>query len=185
MISIDDLRLNSIQCTKLLPVEICHENPWFSVKKRGTYYTVESFSTQTIILSTLEDSSIIMVRQKRPVIDDITLELPAGAVNKGESPVIGARREFFEETGIFIDDITRFKPLLPIANSPNRNPYLLYIFNVNVKQDEFEARTVHDDEISAVEVYKYREIIDKIISGEIYITVPIAIIGRYLFGRIA
>ncbi|MEI6056113.1 MAG: NUDIX hydrolase [Lentisphaerota bacterium] len=182
MPKIDDQRLVSPQCLTLNPVETFHKNPWFSVIKRGKYYTVES-TQQTIILPTLENASVIMVKQLRPVINDFTLELPAGAINKNEDPVLGARRELSEETGIHIEDINRFKPLPPISNSPNRNPCLLYIFHIDIMQSEFDLRKSHDHEISSVELYSYLEIIEKLTSGEIYVSVPMAIIGRYLLKR--
>lgn len=70
---------------KLGPVFLAHENPWFKVMSRGTYYTIEYERPQVVILPILGGDSIVMVRVKRPLIDDCPLELPAGDSDEGES----------------------------------------------------------------------------------------------------
>ncbi|HZW82088.1 MAG TPA: NUDIX hydrolase [Candidatus Deferrimicrobium sp.] len=47
----------------------------------------------------LKDDSILLVRQYRYPIDQITLEIPAGKLDKGEAPLACAERELREETG--------------------------------------------------------------------------------------
>lgn len=46
-----------------------------------------------------EDGRLIMVRQFRPAVGCKTLELPAGAIDAGETAKAAARRELLEETG--------------------------------------------------------------------------------------
>jgi len=93
MPEIDDPRLFTPQCSSLTPVETVHENPWFTVRNRGGYFTTEYEFPQVVILPVVESHSIVMVRVKRPVINDVSLELPAGSVNENESPVHGAARK--------------------------------------------------------------------------------------------
>jgi ADP-ribose pyrophosphatase len=52
-----------------------------------------------LIVPILSKRRIIMLRQLRPVINSYIYELPAGTLNKGESPKACARREIIEETG--------------------------------------------------------------------------------------
>jgi ADP-ribose pyrophosphatase len=47
----------------------------------------------------LKDDNILLVRQYRYPIDQITLEIPAGKLDKGETPLVCAERELREETG--------------------------------------------------------------------------------------
>jgi ADP-ribose pyrophosphatase len=47
----------------------------------------------------LKDDNILLVRQYRYPIDQITLEIPAGKLDKGEAPLVCAERELREETG--------------------------------------------------------------------------------------
>ncbi len=51
------------------------------------------------ILPLTPGGSIITVRQYRPILERVTLELPAGLLDEGLDPSDGARRELIEETG--------------------------------------------------------------------------------------
>jgi ADP-ribose pyrophosphatase len=46
------------------------------------------------------DGRVTLVRQERPAVGGAVLELPAGGVEEGESPLESARRELREETGL-------------------------------------------------------------------------------------
>lgn len=52
-----------------------------------------------LIVPFISDKEIILLKQFRPVIEDYLYELPAGTLEKGESPLSCARREIREETG--------------------------------------------------------------------------------------
>lgn len=62
------------------------------------YYAVETDDYVCIVAIT-QDRRILLVRQYRPVVESSMLELPAGHVEKGETPEAAARRELLEETG--------------------------------------------------------------------------------------
>jgi 8-oxo-dGTP pyrophosphatase MutT (NUDIX family) len=162
------------------PVFIAHKNPWFKVMSRGSFYTVEYDRPQVVVLPVLEDTSVVMVRVQRPLIDDAPLELPAGDSNDNETPVMAAMRELVEETGIHIKNPSRFRPELPISELPGRIPVLLSIFRVDVSRSEFDNRGPHDGEIVSVEAIPYSEIVKKLIEGQIYLSSPMAILSRLL-----
>lgn len=182
-IKIDDPRLTSPQCTSLAPVETVHENQWFTVKNRGGFFTTEYQHPQVIVLPIVDNHSIVMVRVKRPVIVDTPLELPAGSAKENEKPVQAAARELAEETGIEIHDHKRFEMLPPISGTPNRNPNLLHIFKIHLSTQEFNNRNKHDREIESVALLDFEKAYSLLISGEIYVAVPIAVITRYLLSR--
>lgn len=175
-----DLRLTEAVCPTLTPVKVLHENPWFTVRQRGAYFTAEYLMPQVIVLPVVEHRAFVMVRVKRPVLDDITLELPAGGAEEGEAAEVSAVRELKEETGIEIRDPSRMIPMPPIAISPNRMPMLVYVFRVDLTRDEFEHRKHHDDEIESVELVSISKAIQQITSGGIYVAGITAIISTYL-----
>lgn len=175
-----DRRLTEIACPGLQPVEEVHRNDWFTVRKRGGYFTIEYHLPQVVVLPVVDAQAIVMVRAKRPVLDDLTLELPAGCSEKDESPVAGAARELAEETGIAIDDLSRFVPMPPLGASPNRMPNLLYVFRVDLARREWDARRSHDDEVDSVELVPIADVVRLLTSGGIYVAVPIAVISTYL-----
>ena len=177
-----DARLAAIACPGLQPVELMHENPWFAVRNRGGYFTLEYHLPQVIVLPIVERRAVVMVRAKRPVLDDCTLELPAGCAEKGEDPATGCARELAEETGIAVDP-KRLMPMPPLAASPNRMPGLVYAFRVDLAQEEFDRRGPHDEEIERVELFALDEATRMIARGAIYVAIPVAMIGTYLLTR--
>jgi len=145
----DEPRLFGPQCPDLTPVATVHENPWFTVKNRGGFYTTEPHAPQVYVLAIVNNSHIVMVRVRRPVVGDSPLELPAGGVEESDKSLAhAAARELQEETGIGITDFNRLQPLQPIAGSPGRNPMLLAGFIVHLTLDEFEALEQTDVRIS-------------------------------------
>jgi len=180
MPSTNDPRLTTAQCHDLKPVVTVHENPWFTVLRRGDFYTTEYSAADVIILPIVDQRALVMVRVKRPVIADVTLELPAGSTQEDESPLQAAARELREETGIDIADFKRFTPLPPVAGSPNRNPNLLNIFAVNITIEEYERKKSHDDEVVAVGLFTLEEVSRLLCNGDIYVAVPVAVISRYI-----
>ena len=51
-------------------------------------------------LAVTRDSRVPLVRQFRPVLQRVTLELPTGLIEEDEDPGVGALRELVEETGL-------------------------------------------------------------------------------------
>ena len=144
---------------------------------------MEYHQPQVVILPVVDNHFIVMVRVKRPVIADNVLELPAGGVKENEAPLEAVAREFHEETGVKIDLLDRFQMLPSIAISPNRYPVLPWIYQVCISRQEFDTRDPHDDEIVSVECFTFKEVKEKIIQGEIYVSLPLAIVSRFLFSQ--
>lgn len=67
------------------------------------------------VLPLHEDGTVTLIRQLRPAIDSMTVEIPAGRLEPGESPELCGRRELLEETGI---SAGRLEPLGRIYTSP-------------------------------------------------------------------
>lgn len=80
--------------------------PWFFIEEelfhgKLWYRVVES--NAVCVLAMTVDKKIILVRQFRPVINEYTLELPAGHIEDCEDVITCARRELYEETGYTCD----------------------------------------------------------------------------------
>ncbi len=178
-----DKRLTSVACPDLSPVTTLHENEWFAVRNRGGYYTTEFHLPQVIVLPIVDGAGIVMIRVRRPVIGDTTLELPAGAIERGEAPLEGAAREFAEETGIAVPQ-ARFKAMPPMSTSPNRMPNLVYVFRVDLASEEFAQRKPHDDEVESVHCVPFDAVVQLISGGGIYVALPVAVIANYLLSRV-
>ena len=180
----DRTEMPKILCPGLKPVKEAYRNKWFKVMDRGSYFTLEYDRPQVVILPVVENKNIIMVRVKRPIIDDNPLELPAGDSLPGEHPLEAARRELMEEVGIHIESLSRFKPVIPISEMPGRIPVLLSIFEVHISMAEFIGRKSFDcEEIASLELLPFKDIVEKIKNGEIYLSAPMAILSRFIFSN--
>jgi ADP-ribose pyrophosphatase len=79
-------------------------SPWFElVAKRVEGYADPHYSIRApdyvTVVPVTERGRLLLVRQFRPAVDTMTLELPSGHVEPGETPLEAARRELLEETG--------------------------------------------------------------------------------------
>jgi ADP-ribose pyrophosphatase len=80
--------------------------PWFQLVAKtlrdgqasAPHYCVAT-DDYVVIVALTPDGRLPMVRQYRPAVEKVTLELPAGHVSRGENPADAARRELEEETG--------------------------------------------------------------------------------------
>jgi 8-oxo-dGTP pyrophosphatase MutT (NUDIX family) len=67
-------------------------------KKEHDFYVLESTDWVNVIALTRQQE-VILVRQYRHGIRQVTLEIPGGLVEQGDSPAETATRELLEETG--------------------------------------------------------------------------------------
>jgi len=158
---------------------LLHENPWFAVRNRDGYFTIEHHLAQVVVLALVENRAVVMVRVKRPVVGDVTLELPAGSAERRETPAQGAARELAEETGIRAS-VQRLVPMAKLAVMPNRTPDRVHVFRVNLSRAEYELRGAHDAEVEGVELVPLSDVPRRVASGAIYLALPVAVLGMHL-----
>ncbi len=77
------------------------------------------------VIAINEKDEIILVNQYRPAVKDHILEIPAGLVEEGEDPEVGARRELEEETGYKAGKLTK---LYEYYTSPGISCSKMYIY---------------------------------------------------------
>ena len=51
------------------------------------------------VIALTRDEHVVLVRQYRPGIDSVCIEIPGGMVDEGEEPLVAAQRELLEESG--------------------------------------------------------------------------------------
>lgn len=69
--------------------------------------------------------------------------LPCGYVDYSETTLQAAQRELYEETGIYIEDLTRFK-LTEIVDDPERDELQNITFHYDVETSEDYYHVVYD-----------------------------------------
>ena len=90
----------------MIEFDVIFKTPFFEVEaskspfnEKGSYYRISSLPS-VIICMVSESNEIILINQYRPNLNCNTLEFPAGYIEKDESPIVAARREVLEETGM-------------------------------------------------------------------------------------
>ena len=95
-----------------------------------------------------EENRIIMEKQFRYALNDYLLEIPAGKLDKGEDPLVCAKRELEEETGIIASE---WISLGTIATSPGFCNEVIHLFVAK----GLSKGEIHWDEDEYVEVERY------------------------------
>lgn len=121
------------------------ENP--KSRKQSKFIVLDSQDWVNIIPITKENK-IVLVKQYRHGIDQITLEIPGGLIDKGENPLDAAMRECKEETGYWSDE----KPIFLGKVRPNpaflTNTCYTYLWN-NVEK-KFEPKFDLNEDVEIV-----------------------------------
>lgn len=121
-----------------------------------------------------EEGRIIYVRQYRHSARAMTLEIPAGTIEKGEDPYDCAMREIQEETSYKCNDM---KLLFTMYSAIGFCTEKLYIYLCeNLEKGEFH---MDDDEFITIERYTPEESVEMIYNGKICDSKTIAAVFAY------
>jgi len=86
---------------------------------------VFEFQTWVAVLALTKNQEVLLIRQYRHGVQNVIWELPGGVVDKGESPLEGARRELLEEMGYATDKMIEVGKSFPNPATPTN---LIYAF---------------------------------------------------------
>lgn len=109
-----------------------------------------------------EDGSVILVRQHRVAVGRVTLEVPAGKLDgPGEDPLVCARRELSEETGM---TAKHWEKLTCMETTPGFCNERIHLYLAT----GLEQGATHPDadEFVATERMPLREAVDRVMAGE-------------------
>jgi ADP-ribose pyrophosphatase len=132
-------------------------------KKTSNFVVLDSPLWVNIIPIT-KDGNVVFVEQYRHGVDDITLEIPGGLIEKGEDPRIAGQRECREETGFISDqDAILLGESLPNPAFMNNICYSYVWFDCERK---LEQDLDGNEDINIIE-YPLNEIRHLILEGKV------------------
>lgn len=115
-----------------------------------------------VVVAQKDENTILMVKQYRYPIKQISLELPAGRLERGENPDLAIKRELEEETGYVAKT---WKSLGYIYTTPGVCDEKLYLYYAT----DLEFKKQNPDEGEIIEFFEYKidEVFELIKLGEI------------------
>jgi ADP-ribose pyrophosphatase len=99
------------------------------------------------IAALTEENELLMVRQYRYPIREVSFELPAGKLEKGEDPLTTAKRELEEETGFWAKE---WEKLAAFYTTPGFTNEIIHLYFAK----GLEERKAHPDPDEIIEYEK-------------------------------
>ena len=137
----------------------------YETKLNGTRISQEIVEqgNAVAVLAIDDDDEVILVNEFRYPVGYV-LEIPAGNVDKGETPLKCAKRELLEETGYKakkIEHLIRFFPKL------GYNTQIIDCY-IATELEKISEPNLDEDELITVKKIKFRKLLNMINNGKIY-----------------
>lgn len=116
------------------------------------------------IIAVTADDEVLFVKQERYVIDQYTIEIPAGKMEYGEDPENAALREFREETGYEVHSLSPLAPSVPMGAMCTE---VVHIFEADTKDMRFVGTDFDEDEFVELVKIPFSKAVQMVCSGEI------------------
>ncbi len=156
--------MNKKRHWKLISTKKAFFNKWVDIseviyqKPNGQLidYFIKQGSDIVSILGITKKGTLVCVKQFRPAVNSVTIDLPGGAVDLGEKPEQSAYREFYEETGL---KIKKLKKVVSIYHDSGSSKQIKHFFigEVNIPKN-LNQEELHDDcslvEIEPKDIFK-------------------------------
>ena len=114
------------------------------------------------VLPLTDDGEVIFVNQFRYALNKVTLEVPAGKLEKGEDPQEAALRELSEETGI---EAKKIIPMGALYTTPALMDEIIYMY-IATDLSQGEQHLDEDEFVNAIKI-PLDKAVEMVMNGEI------------------
>lgn len=141
------------------------------VLKDGIYEIVEA-PNAVAVLATTTDNKVILVKQKRPSINTDTIEIPAGLIGIGETPLEAVKRELLEETGYQAKTVTEYRTVFHSSGYSTGHTVLFFATGcekiAKQKLDENENIKIIEIPLSHLETIQFHDMKSTVLQLEYF-----------------
>lgn len=109
-----------------------------------------------------DDDNMLFVKQFRYPYKEVLLELPAGKLEKGQTPLENGKRELLEETGAIGREYMTLGKLYP---SPGYCGEIIHMYFCKI--DRYEQQQLDEDEFLNVEKLPLSKAVEMVLNNEI------------------
>ena len=156
------------------------KNKFLELREKNDFVYLDYTGPQVAIFGYTKDGCIL-VEQVRNLIEKTTIKIPSGSGNINEEPKEGAQRESWEETGITVNDIDRFKKKYDLILCPNRFLKTVSVFHIFLNDSEVNAiSNGKSHEIDKVHYVTFKKVKNLIFNNEIQVGQSREIILNFL-----
>jgi ADP-ribose pyrophosphatase len=126
--------------------------PWFQVLETPSatgerpHYAIQSVDFAAVVAVT-RGGQLVLVRQFRHAVGAMTLEVPAGHVEPGETPEEAARKELIEETGYTAESFTLLARLSPSTARFTNRMWCFFAADARLAPEAAAQREVGTDPV--------------------------------------
>ncbi|HWY77604.1 MAG TPA: NUDIX hydrolase [Verrucomicrobiae bacterium] len=122
------------------PDEVVFSTKWFQILARKSpgssdpHYLIDTTDFVSLVVLNRENK-LLLVRQFRPAVNRMTLEVPSGHVEAGETPEDTAHRELLEETGHVVEKFDLMATVSPAIGRFTNSMWCYFASNARPSND--------------------------------------------------
>ncbi|MGL4875405.1 MAG: NUDIX hydrolase [Clostridium sp.] len=151
-------------------------NKYYEVTEEDGYIRLKNRNNGIVIIPMTKDKKILMINIYRENIDKISMELPRGFLEKGESHIQGAIRELKEEINCKGEEIVELGYIYPDTGIMNSKINIVLIKECSIEKIILEEK----EHIKNYELFTVNEVLEKIQLEEISDGFTISAMMRYI-----
>lgn len=172
---------------KTLSSEYLIKRPWLTARRDKVqlpdgrildeYYVLE-YPTWVNVIAITKEGDMVLVRQYRHALGRTNFELVAGVLEKGEDPLVAAKRELLEETGYSGGE---WKELMQLSANSSTMTNLTHCFLAEgVEKTALQNLDASED--LEVYVFSQEEVKQKLQQGDFVQALMVAPLWKYFSG---